>query len=112
MHQQENLGVQPVNWVLRQLKRQEHSLFNCVASVVADADFVCEVNQRIPATAHVRQLPSESAIVIPLANLTVSAVAQLTLLHWPGRQGNLYACMHGCGSLYSGAGAIEVADAF
>ena len=70
--------MQPVNWVLRHLKRQENSLFNCVASVVADADFVCEVIQPIPATAHVRQMPSESALMSALANLTVFAMVQLT----------------------------------
>ncbi len=43
----ENLGVPSVNRVLRQLKRQEHSMFNCVASVVADAVFVQEVRLRV-----------------------------------------------------------------
>lgn len=39
----ESVGVPSVNKVLRELKRQEHSLFNCVASIVADTDFVAEV---------------------------------------------------------------------
>ena len=37
------VGVPSVNRVLRQLKRQENGLYNCVASVVADAAFVQEV---------------------------------------------------------------------
>ena len=39
----ENLGAPPANKVLRQFKRQEQGLFNCVASVIADAAFVQEV---------------------------------------------------------------------
>lgn len=38
-----NLGAPSANKVLRHLKRQEQGLYNCVASVVADAAFVQEV---------------------------------------------------------------------
>jgi len=36
-------GAPSTSKVLRQLKRQEQGLFNCVASVIADAAFVQEV---------------------------------------------------------------------
>jgi hypothetical protein len=37
-----SVGIPSVNRVLRELRRQEHSLYNCVASIVADAAFVAE----------------------------------------------------------------------
>lgn len=46
--QDEKFGVPSVNRVLRELKRQEHSLFNCIASIVADAAFVAEMTQSQP----------------------------------------------------------------
>lgn len=41
-----NLGAPSANKVLRHLKRQEQGLYNCIASVVADAAFVQEVRPR------------------------------------------------------------------
>lgn len=52
-----NLGAPSANKVLRHLKRQEQGLYNCVASVVADAAFVQEMaalHPELPVVANLR----------------------------------------------------------
>lgn len=53
----DDLGLQPqsIHKLARQIRRSDYSLFNCLASVIDDAQFVREVCKYVPSprTEHV-----------------------------------------------------------